>query len=282
MAFPPQFDYESEDDFTERLVVPLLTRLGYSTVANYHGHTEYGKDLVVAWIDRFGHTRYDGIQVKYVASIGQMKSHELTRQCDEAFEHTFLHPPTGQEHRISTFFVINGGTFAANARDHFFAHTRPKYGDNSHLLDGKTLIQLDHSAATGNVNSIRALLFSMRTEAAFNRTVVAVIVEQLRALRDGSKIVPGARLRHGAVDGFLNQTPSSLVVHLALFSNYQENVTMFNRAVDSTDVTIGATQRLDARLSPIVELATKIVAQGESIVAIASKQMDELGPLTPM
>jgi hypothetical protein len=56
MAIPKEFNFVNEDDFIQRFVIPLLHRLGFSVVANYHRtHGELGKDLVFAEIDRFGH-----------------------------------------------------------------------------------------------------------------------------------------------------------------------------------------------------------------------------------
>ena len=64
MAIPTEFDYANEDDFNQRYVIPLIHKLGYSVVANYHGSTEFGKDLIFAEIDRFGHVCFHAVQTK--------------------------------------------------------------------------------------------------------------------------------------------------------------------------------------------------------------------------
>ena len=46
--------FGTEADFTRRFLVPLLLRLGYSIVAEYHGQREFGKDVVFGEIDRLG------------------------------------------------------------------------------------------------------------------------------------------------------------------------------------------------------------------------------------
>ena len=38
--------FANEAEFTSRFLVPLLRRLGYSVVDEYHGQREFGKDLV--------------------------------------------------------------------------------------------------------------------------------------------------------------------------------------------------------------------------------------------
>jgi hypothetical protein len=69
MAIPKEFVFANENDFVQRFLIPLLHRLGFSVVANYHRtHGELGKDLVFAEIDRFGHIRYCGLQAKYEES----------------------------------------------------------------------------------------------------------------------------------------------------------------------------------------------------------------------
>lgn len=54
MPLEPALNYQNEADFTSRFLVPLLRRLGYSVVAEYHGQREWGKDLVFGEFDRFG------------------------------------------------------------------------------------------------------------------------------------------------------------------------------------------------------------------------------------
>ena len=39
MPLEPAIKYQNEADFTSRFLVPLLRRLGYSVVAEYHGHS---------------------------------------------------------------------------------------------------------------------------------------------------------------------------------------------------------------------------------------------------
>ena len=52
MAVPVELrTFENEADFRDRFVMPLLHRLGFSVVVNYHGQ-RFGE------IDRFGHVLY--------------------------------------------------------------------------------------------------------------------------------------------------------------------------------------------------------------------------------
>ena len=91
MPIPPEFNYVNEDEFTQRFLIPLLQRLGFSLVVNYHGHAEFGKDLIFAEIDRFGHVRYHGLQAKYKPSISLNEVEGLITDCRQAFSNPFTH-----------------------------------------------------------------------------------------------------------------------------------------------------------------------------------------------
>jgi hypothetical protein len=86
MAIPDEFQFEGEVEFIEKFVIPLLQRLGFSMIVNYHGSREFGKDLIFAEVDRFGYIRYLGLQAKYEPSIGLDEMRGLVTDCKQAFE----------------------------------------------------------------------------------------------------------------------------------------------------------------------------------------------------
>ena len=127
MALSPEFTgYADENDFVQRFLVPLLGRLGFGIVANHHGQSEAGMDLIVGEIDRFSHVRYHGIQAKFEPSIGKSATHGLVQDATEAFAAEFTHQQTGAKHRISCFYVVNAGTVSDEARKLFFALLQSK------------------------------------------------------------------------------------------------------------------------------------------------------------
>src|SRR3990172_6897630 len=129
MAIIPEFRlFGDEREFVAELLIPLLGRLGFGTVVNYHGQTESGMHLIVAEIDRFAHVRYHGIQAKYVPSIGKTAVHGLIQDATEAFAAPFNHPQTGAVHRISTFYAINAGSISEEARRLYFARLQAQHG----------------------------------------------------------------------------------------------------------------------------------------------------------
>lgn len=182
MAFPPGFTYGSEDDFVQRLIIPLVQRLGFSLIADYHRtHGEFGKDLVFAEIDRFSHIRYSGLQAKYEPSIGLAAVETLIQDARQAFANPFKHPHTHTEERIQTFYVVNGGSISDDARTHFFASVGVPTAACCRMLDGKSLLSLDRWATLSRTDAIVATVVGLLAEVAYNASVGKKITEFLSA-----------------------------------------------------------------------------------------------------
>ena len=182
MPIEPEFRaYQNEANFTSRFLVPLLRRLGYSIVAEYHGQREFGKDLVFGEIDRFGEVVYHGLQAKFQDSIGQADSEGLIDDCKQAFRHPFRHPTTGGEHRIASFVVANAGSIGDNARANFFtAATYMEHGGAVKMLDGKALLALDRWATVKRVEQVGEVLTGLLLELRFDHTVLNAIENCVR------------------------------------------------------------------------------------------------------
>ena len=89
MPIVNSFTYADEAEFLDQLILPTLERLGFSLIARYHGTREFGKDVVFAELDRFGHVRYHALQAKYLPSIGLSEARGLIDDCKQAFENPF-------------------------------------------------------------------------------------------------------------------------------------------------------------------------------------------------
>jgi hypothetical protein len=279
MAYLKELEYQSEQDFTHRFVLPLLNRLGYAVVINYHGSTEFGKDVVVGDFDRFSHLRYHAIQIKYLPSISLNDAEDLIRDCNQAFRNPFRHPQTGESHLISSFYAINGGSISDQAATHFFATTRSSFGDNAHLLDGKALLQLDRFATLVGVTGLRSTLLGMRVEALFNQEVASYIPEALRRMMEENGGYPLQRLRVEAVASLLERPPVGLLPNVALFQDYWQSVTMFNRAVDSIDRPLLGADYVNVRTAAVSRLRDKICGTTPTLLAVIESHLAKLGPV---
>lgn len=187
MPIPPELTFSNEDAFNQEFVIPLLRRLGFSVVANYHGHAEFGKDLVFAEIDRFGHVRYHAVQTKYLPSISLNAIEELVLDCKQAYNNPFTHPQTGAVERISSFYAINAGSIGPEATQHFFQSLVGVYGGNVRLLQAKDLLVLDQWATAQKHESITHRLTGLLLELRFNRRQIQAITEKYKSSLSNKK-----------------------------------------------------------------------------------------------
>lgn len=204
MAIPDELKYDNEDDFVQKFIIPLLHRLGFALVVNYHGRAEYGKDLVFAEVDRFGHVRYHGLQAKYVPSISLNEVEELVLDCRQAFTNHFVHPQTGTTERISSFYAVNAGSLGQEAILHYFNSLLPLYGGNVRLLQAKDLLTLDRWATINRKDMVGELLTGMLLELRSNRHQVKSIFPQYeKAVAAGAPIFLFVQLRLNAMSRYL-------------------------------------------------------------------------------
>lgn len=234
MTIPSEFSYANEDEFTEKFIVPLLHWLGYGLVANYHGTTQNGKDLVFADRDRFGDTVFYGLQVKYVSSIGQKDAEDLIADCRQAFRNPFRHPRTGADESIAFFVAVNGGAISDQARQNFF-NDAAQEGRRPHvrLLDGKQLLALRNFVATNNLSTVRGQLRGLLREVETNRHLRSV--GALSSLpQDPGKPMPLERLRNNAVAAYL-ASPTLPETDIPLWGadKYWQATQAFNRLLDT-------------------------------------------------
>lgn len=279
MAYPKEFNYDSEEEFTQNLVKPLLTRLGFSVVLDYHGTMEFGKDLIIGEFDRFSHVRYYGIQVKHHPSISLEDSHDIIKDCEQAFTNPFKHPQTGEESMISTFYVINCGTISDQAKQNFFSSTRPKYGDNARLIDGNALVQLDRSIASVSIQQVGAILYGLRLELQYNNAAVPTICDSLRKTIDEDGPYPVQRGSSHAVSSFLQQPQAYLGKSIPNLQLYWQWISNFNRIVDSIDTRIWAGNFKLERVSAALGVGDSIQTIGTTLLGEVDEQLEKLGPL---
>ena len=139
MAIPAELAYDGpqkEFQFRDSFIMPLLVRLGFGIVVNYHGTREFGRDVIFGDLDRFGHVVYYGMQIKYEPSVSLSGSHELIQDAEQATNNPFRHPHTGREEFISCFYVANAGDISDAARENFFNTVARRGIRDSRLLSG--------------------------------------------------------------------------------------------------------------------------------------------------
>lgn len=162
--------FQNEASFRAGFVRPLLNRLGFYLVTEYHGQREFGKDFVFGELHRFGGMRYYAAQVKHErrlrlgAAIG-----DLIAQVEQAFTTPFTLPDAPQPTYISAVYIFNSGRITTEAKDDLLNRLgRSSYGANVFFLDGERLTDLDRWSGYRTDQDARALLGGLRTELAVN------------------------------------------------------------------------------------------------------------------
>ena len=163
--------YQSEEDFRDRFVRPLLNRLGFFGVALKHGGQEFGKDFVFSELHRFGGVRHYAAQVKHEEKLNQgPRVDGLLSQVRQAFSTPFTLPDSPREMYVSSVYVFNSGAITANAQTYLLNELRKeRYGDNVHLLDGDRLDSLNRWATYQEDRHVRQRLLGLNHQLVLNR-----------------------------------------------------------------------------------------------------------------
>lgn len=110
-------DADNEKEFTLRVVLPILRKLGFSNVKYNHGKREYGKDIVFSRLTEFDEVEHWAAQVKYGDIRGGANSEidEVFSQIEDAFKMPFYDLYSKARVRPSKVCVIISGKFTENA-----------------------------------------------------------------------------------------------------------------------------------------------------------------------
>lgn len=181
--------YANESAFRADFLRPLLTRLGFVSVAELHGAQEYGKDFTFSELTPFGFLRHYAAVVKHEKSISQPargSCDTVLAQVRQAFSVTFRLPDSDAEHRVSSVFVFNSGKITENARVWLRAELdEERYGRNVHMLDGERLFQLDLASTFRQGEQLLPKLQGLQNDLNLNIVVWRSMQESLPSFAEG-------------------------------------------------------------------------------------------------
>jgi hypothetical protein len=288
MAIPPEFAFVNEADFTSRLLIALLHRLGFSLVADYHGTREFGRDLVFGEIDRFGHVCYHGLQATSVGNIGQNDIQGLIVDCQQAFANPFRQPHTGAAEWINTFYAVNGGSISEQARDHFFNSLAHPYGGGIRLIDGKGLLALDRWAATNRSQTILPHLNGLLMEFGYNSflatRIAAVFGEYAQQHGLGTNVskpnpVPPQRFRLNATNRYLERPFCVEAITVLEVQAYWERTSLCNALMDKV-IGLTTVNVVDDVVKTIMQIIPEMGSLARRLEEEIRSVLQSLGPLT--
>jgi hypothetical protein len=181
--------FQNEAAFRADFVRPLLTRLGFVSVAELHGSQEFGKDFVFSELTPFGFLRHYAAVVKHENKINQSATalcNTVLAQVRQAFSVTFQLPDSDAVQRASTVVVFNSGKISENARTWLRSELdEERYGRNVHVLDGERLFQLDLTSTFRHSEQLIPRLRGIVHDIELNLAVWRSITESLPGFSEG-------------------------------------------------------------------------------------------------
>ena len=141
----------SEDDFTEKVLVPFFQRLGYIRV-QVAGHRdkalEYGKDMWMKYQLPTGHWIYLCVQVKRekIDSKGKSSDNvtEILNQARMAIDHPIFDPDFNRKVLLDHLYIISAGEITKQARA--FLVEKLDSGQRRHIIFMDRSDFLDHAS----------------------------------------------------------------------------------------------------------------------------------------
>ena len=141
MNFP---NVTNEKELCEKVIVPLLRKMGYTSVQYRCGIDEFGRDIIFCELDRFRNPRWMGAQVKAVkihgtSSRSKGNVQEIMNKIQEAFDNPFFETSLNKEEHIKDMYIITSKDITPKAR----ASIKNRFkNQNVHFIDGQKLIEL--------------------------------------------------------------------------------------------------------------------------------------------
>lgn len=137
-------EYETNEQlFTVDILIPMLRKLNFQNVKYNHGTKEYGKDILLKEIDKFGNNRLLAVQVKAGNVSGKVNSaiDELIGQLDDSFSMPFI-DHNNNETYISSLYIIISGKFTSNAIDKIRRKMSSKFRGNVFFMDKENILDI--------------------------------------------------------------------------------------------------------------------------------------------
>jgi hypothetical protein len=121
----------SEDDLIDRVILPLLNKMGFQKIERipHHGQSEHGLDIRPFYeIDKFNRRIYTGAQVKardiHTNSRKEGNAASINNQIDSALNSEFLDIEDNEKKQIDKILLITSGKVNDDARE-YLSKTQP-------------------------------------------------------------------------------------------------------------------------------------------------------------
>ena len=132
----------SEKDFTQKFLIPLFQKMGFTNIKYNHGLLEYGKDIIYCEETKFRKLKYVGVQVKQ-GDIDTIIAEKIFSQIVKGLGPFIDLSDNNKEKIIDEFLVVTSGEIKEHAREGL-----SKLLENAHInkplsfIEGGELIDL--------------------------------------------------------------------------------------------------------------------------------------------
>lgn len=109
----------NEEEFTLKMVIPALKKVGCFDVRYNHGSDEYGKDVIYKYWDNLQRTNCGAVQIKFGDISGEANRtlDVILSQIDDVFSMPYLDVSENQEQKIRQLIIICSGKYTRNAKE---------------------------------------------------------------------------------------------------------------------------------------------------------------------
>jgi hypothetical protein len=137
----------NEAELRERVLVPLLSRLGLRAPTIYHGTREYGKDIICFDYDRLGQRVYHGIVAKATDLSGSVSDPNglfgVINQVEQSFHVPYRDLFGMREITMDQVWVVTSGRIIPGAADSVMNVLRGRLLDRRvRFVSGEQLVDL--------------------------------------------------------------------------------------------------------------------------------------------
>lgn len=110
---------KNEEEFTLKMVIPALKKVGCFDVRYNHGSDEYGKDVIYKYRDNLQRTNLGAVQIKFGDISGEANGtlDVILNQIDDAFRMHYIDVSENREQNILQLLIICSGKYTRNAKE---------------------------------------------------------------------------------------------------------------------------------------------------------------------
>ena len=270
--------YSDEAQFRNRFLRPLLTRLGYVSIAELHGTLEFGKDFVFSELSPFGFLRHHAAVVKHEKAIrqsSQTSCNTILSQVRQAFSVCFKLPESETENRVSSVFVFNSGSISDNAKMWLRSELdEERYGRNVHILDGERLYQLNLNSTFRQGSQLLPKLQGIQNDLNLSILIWQSILNGLPKFQEARGSFTAALEQFLAAPFFTDRVDPNSIATLLQESRIIDRVNFRNIESFTNQ------NRVDLDCQTIRTVLQKAIPRARKILVQVSVAMHSIKPLT--